>query len=105
MPSAKRGRARADERGRVGHDADDARAGGQRGFQFRQRHAGGDGDEQMIFGERAGNFRERGGNLVGLGGENQDVREFRDLGVGRDGFRADFGGEVFSRACRTGRWR
>ena len=40
--------ARADERRRVGHDADDARARRQRGFQFCQRHAGGDGDEQMI---------------------------------------------------------
>ena len=59
----------------------------------------------MIFGERAGNFRERGGDLVGLGRQNQDVREFGDVGVGRDGFRADFGGEIFARGVDAGRWR
>ena len=51
----------------------------------------------MFFGERAANFRQRGGNLVGFGRQNQDAGEFRDFGVGRDRFRADFGGEMFSR--------
>jgi hypothetical protein len=62
---------------------------------FCQRHAGGDGNEQMIFCERSGNFGECGGNLVGLGRQNQDVGKFGDLGVGRGGFRADFGGKMF----------
>ena len=97
MPSANAEAPAPDERRRVGHDADDARAGGQRGFQFRERHAGGDGNQQMIAGERAANFREHGGDLVGLGRQNQDVREFGHVGVGRDGFRADFGGEIFAR--------
>ena len=95
-----RRRARADERRRVGHHADDARAGGQRGFEFRERHAGGDGDEQMFFGERAANFRQRGGNLVGFGRQNQNAGEFCDFGVGRNGFCADLGGEMFARGVR-----
>ena len=51
----------------------------------------------MFFGERAGNFRERGGGLVGLRREDQNVRRFDDFEVGRGGGGADFGGEAFAR--------
>ena len=51
----------------------------------------------MFFGERAMNFRQRGGNLVGFGRQNQNAGEFRDFGVGRNRFRTDFGSEMFTR--------
>ena len=51
----------------------------------------------MMFCERAGYFRERGGNLVGLGRQNQDVGKCHDRSVGRDRFGAGFGGEIVSR--------
>jgi len=51
----------------------------------------------MIFGERAGNFRERGGGLIRLGGEDQNGRGLGGFHVGRDGLCAGLGGEAFPR--------
>jgi hypothetical protein len=71
LPSANAAAASPDERGRVGHHANDARAGGQRRFQLCERHAGGDGNQQMIVCEMPALFGQRGGDLVGFGGQNQ----------------------------------
>ena len=54
----------------------------------------------MIFGERAGNFRQRGGNLIRLGRQNQNVRGPGDFEIGGGGFRAGFGGEMFARGVK-----
>ena len=54
----------------------------------------------MIFGERAGNFRERRRDLIRLGRQNQHVRGLRDFQVGGSGFGAGFGGKMFSRGVK-----
>ena len=54
----------------------------------------------MIFGELAGNFRERGGDLIRLGGQNQNLRGLGDFKIGRKSFRAGFGGEMFPRGVK-----
>ena len=52
----------------------------------------------MIFGERAGNFRKRGGDLIRLGGENQNCRRLGDFQIGGKSFRATrFKVEMFAR--------
>ena len=51
----------------------------------------------MIFGERAGNFRERGGDLIRLRGEDQNIRGFCDFKIGRKSFSTGLGGEMFTR--------
>ena len=77
----KRRRRFANERRRVGHHANDARAGGQRRFHFGKRHTGGDGNQQMFICEIAALFGQNPGDLVGFHGENKDVRELQNVGV------------------------
>jgi hypothetical protein len=60
----------ADESRGVGHDADDASVRAESGFEFGEGDASGDGDEEVLVGERVANLRECSGDLVGLGGED-----------------------------------
>ena len=54
----------------------------------------------MIFCERAGNFRERGGNLIRLGREDQNSRGLGGVKIGRKSFRARFAGKMFPRRVK-----
>ena len=54
----------------------------------------------MFFGERTGNFRERGGHLIRLGGENQNCRGLGGYKIGRDGFCAGLGSKMFARRVK-----
>ena len=51
------------------------RASSRLASSFRQRHAGSDGNEQMLFREMIANFRERAADLMRLHGKNQDAGE------------------------------
>ena len=51
----------------------------------------------MVFGECAGNLRQRGGDLVRLGGENQNIGKLGRVGIGGDHGRAGFGIEMLLR--------
>ena len=83
----------AHERRRVGHDTNDPRAGGQRRFQPGERHASGDGNQQMAVRKTIALLGQHAGDLVGFHGQNQDAGEFQNVGVRRGGFRAGFRGE------------
>ena len=54
----------------------------------------------MFLGECAGNFRQRSGDLVRLGGQNQNRRGFGEFKIGPDGLRAEFAVEIFSRGVK-----
>ena len=51
----------------------------------------------MIFVEDAGNFREHRRDLVGLGGQDQNIGRFCDFPVGGGDVRAGFIRKMFSR--------
>src|SRR5208283_2900816 len=89
----KRRRRFANQRGRVGHHANDPRVGGQRRLHFGKRHPGGDRNQQMFVREIAALFGQNPGYLVGFHGENKDVRELQNVGAGRGGLGAGFLGE------------
>ena len=88
------GGGRADERGRVGHHADNARALGQGGFEAREGDAGGDGNEEVARLKAAADFREHAGDLVGFDSEEEHVGRGDNLEVRGRGARAGVVGEV-----------
>mmetsp|Transcript_1520 Transcript_1520/g.4004 ORF Transcript_1520/g.4004 Transcript_1520/m.4004 type:complete len:255 (-) Transcript_1520:101-865(-) len=63
----------AHEARQVGHHADHARALGQVRLHCRERHASGDGDDQLRGADEGADLVENGRNYIGLDGQPDDV--------------------------------
>lgn len=72
----------ADKRRGVGHDADDADAWTGAGFEPGEGDAGGDGEQEVIAGERGADFVEERSDLVWFDREDEDFGAADDFEVG-----------------------
>ena len=79
--ASERGRARADERGRVRHGADDAHAGAELAGDRVDRDARGDRDDELAVVDRGRDLVEEVFHRLRLHGEHDDVRLLRGLEV------------------------
>ena len=90
----------AHERRGVGHDTHHAGTLAQRPLQAGQRHAGGDGDQQVVGRKVAADFRQYTGDLGRLDRQDQDVGGLDDFQVLDRSPGADLGGKRGQRRFR-----
>jgi len=72
---------------RIWHYPNDARSCAQSGFEFRDRHAGRDGNQQVFLGESFANFSQNAHRLIRFYRQDQNLGELRHVRIERGGFR------------------